>query len=95
MAFAKTSSHPGGGPGIMEAAYRGADDAGAPSIGFSIVLPTEQEPNGYPTPSLTFRFHWEAVVWQKLRGRFAKSKWPPDRAHAEGMKAPLHSDGVV
>jgi uncharacterized protein (TIGR00730 family) len=51
----------GGGPGIMEAANRGADDAGAPSIGFNIVLPTEQEPNGYSTPNLTFRFHYFAV----------------------------------
>ena len=50
----------GGGPGIMEAANRGADDAGAPSIGFNIVLPTEQEPNG-STPGLTFRFHYFAV----------------------------------
>lgn len=51
----------GGGPGIMEAANRGADDAGAPSIGFNIVLPTEQEPNGFSTPNLTFRFHYVAV----------------------------------
>lgn len=51
----------GGGPGIMEAANRGADDAGAPSIGFNIVLPTEQEPNGFSTPNLTFRFHYFAV----------------------------------
>ena len=47
----------GGGPGIMEAANRGASDAGAISIGFNISLPQEQEPNAYSTPDLTFRFH--------------------------------------
>ncbi len=51
----------GGGPGIMEAANRGAADAGAPSIGFNIVLPTEQLPNPYTTPDLTFRFHYFAM----------------------------------
>ena len=48
----------GGGPGIMEAANRGAFEAGAPSIGFNITLPMEQEPNAYTTPELTFRFHY-------------------------------------
>ncbi len=47
----------GGGPGIMEAANRGAHDVGAPSIGFNIELPHEQEPNAYATPDLTFQFH--------------------------------------
>jgi uncharacterized protein (TIGR00730 family) len=51
----------GGGPGIMEAANRGADDAGAPSIGFNIELPHEQEPNAYSTPELTFQFHYFAI----------------------------------
>ncbi|MBB5751812.1 LOG family protein [Prosthecomicrobium pneumaticum] len=51
----------GGGPGIMEAANRGAVDAGAPSIGFNITLPREQEPNAYSTPELTFRFHYFAM----------------------------------
>jgi uncharacterized protein (TIGR00730 family) len=51
----------GGGPGIMEAANRGAADVGAPSIGFNITLPHEQEPNPYSTPELTFRFHYFAM----------------------------------
>lgn len=51
----------GGGGGIMEAANRGAADAEAPTIGFNIRLPREQEPNAYTTPELTFRFHYFAM----------------------------------
>ncbi|WP_029011284.1 LOG family protein [Azospirillum halopraeferens] len=51
----------GGGPGLMEAANRGAADAGAPSIGFNITLPREERPNPYSTPDLTFRFHYFAI----------------------------------
>jgi uncharacterized protein (TIGR00730 family) len=51
----------GGGPGIMGAANRGAADVGAPSIGFNISLPREQEPNPWSTPELTFRFHYFAM----------------------------------
>lgn len=51
----------GGGPGIMEAANRGAHDAGAVSIGFNIALPHEQEPNPYITPELCFQFHYFAM----------------------------------
>jgi hypothetical protein len=51
----------GGGPGIMEAANRGAFDAGAPSIGFNIRMPAEQPPNPYISPELALRFHYFAL----------------------------------
>ena len=51
----------GGGPGIMEAANRGAFDAGFKSIGFNISLPHEQSPNPFVTPELCFRFNYFAL----------------------------------
>ena len=51
----------GGGPSIMEAANRGAVEAGAETIGLNIVLPHEQAPNSFVTPRLAFQFHYFAL----------------------------------
>jgi uncharacterized protein (TIGR00730 family) len=59
----------GGGPGIMEAANRGAHEAGAISIGHNIVLPHEQAPNPWITPELCFQFHYFALRKMHLTTR--------------------------
>jgi len=51
----------GGGPGIMEAANRGAHDRGVLNVGLNILLPHEQEPNPYISPELCFKFHYFAL----------------------------------
>lgn len=51
----------GGGPGVMEAANRGAFESRSPTVGMNIALPREQLPNPYLTPDLCFRFHYFAI----------------------------------
>jgi len=51
----------GGGPGVMEAANRGAADVNAKTVGFNITLPFEQEPNPYISPELCYRFHYFSI----------------------------------
>jgi uncharacterized protein (TIGR00730 family) len=59
----------GGGPGVMEAANRGAAEVGAISIGHNIVLPHEQAPNPWITPELCFQFHYFALRKMHLTTR--------------------------
>ncbi len=63
----------GGGPGLMEAANRGAFENGGISIGMNITLPHEQEPNPYITPNMAFLFHYFSVRKMHLKSEAKRS----------------------
>src|SRR4029450_13697717 len=67
----------GGGPSFMEAANRGAQEAGAESIGLNIVLPHEQLPNNFVTPNLSFQFHYFALRKMHFLLRARAVAWVP------------------
>ena len=75
----------GGGPGVMEAGNRGADDIGAPSIGLNIVLPHEQAPNRFVTPDLSFNFHYFAIRKMHFLVRAKGRHGIPPAASARSM----------